>query len=235
MNEREKFQGSSKKNVELQEEILALKDKLSVYQARAYGFDVAKKFEIYNRNHYKNSLNTGTTSNANTINAVNTGNTGNTVNTKTNIVKSKEENFDPFKNYIESGGNEKNYWDKEKEANIYKDQKTSSALDELARQKGLWINYPTRNITKLVSDIDYSTKNNKLKEGYYYPNQSTMNNMSNINNMNSMSNSNLNNSTNIGSNVNNSNNWSNDYNNEYKSDINSNLRQYSGYIIKNGR
>ena len=53
--EKEKVQNYSKKTVELQEELLGLKDKISLYQARAYGFDVAKKFEIYNKNHYKNT------------------------------------------------------------------------------------------------------------------------------------------------------------------------------------
>ena len=101
------------------------------------------------------------------------------------------------------------YWNKDNE-NI-KEQR-SSALDDLAKQKGLWINNPTKNVIKLVNDIDNTIKINKGKDNYNYHNYSYNNNGDNDLDRKEM-------------------NGINGVNNG----INSNLRQYSNLIIKNGK
>lgn len=112
------------KEDKLNEDNVLLQEKFKNLESKAFGYDIAKKFEIH-----QNKLNT----------------------------QKKYPNLvDPNKyRAIEDDQLANNFWEREKLTL----NKSPSKLDDMAKQKGLWIGNSSSNIEKLMNDVNISKKN----------------------------------------------------------------------------
>jgi hypothetical protein len=112
------------KEDKLNEDNALLQEKFKNLESKAFGYDIAKKFEIH-----QNKLNT----------------------------QKKYPNLvDPNKyRAIEDDQLANNFWEREKLTL----NKSPSKLDDMAKQKGLWIGNSSSNIEKLMNDVNISKKN----------------------------------------------------------------------------
>lgn len=112
------------KEDKLNEDNALLQEKFKNLESKAFGYDIAKKFEIH-----QNKLNT----------------------------QKKYPNLvDPNKyRAIEDNQLANNFWEREK-LNL---NNSPSKLDDMAKQKGLWIGNSSSNIEKLMNDVNISKKN----------------------------------------------------------------------------
>jgi hypothetical protein len=112
------------KEDKLNEDNALLQEKFKNLESKAFGYDIAKKFEIH-----QNKLNT----------------------------QKKYPNLvDPNKyRAIEDDQLANNFWEREKLTL----NKSPSKLDDMAKQKGLWIGNSSSNIDKLMNDVNISKKN----------------------------------------------------------------------------
>jgi hypothetical protein len=108
------------KNSKLNEANTVFNDNIDVLKSKAYGYDIAKKYEQHRKN--------------------------------INLNESSK-----FKQ-LDSDKMAYNYWEREN----YNDVKNPTRLEELAKEKQLWISNPSGNINKLISDID----SKKVEQGY---------------------------------------------------------------------
>lgn len=136
-----------KKNNELLEANAVQDDKIKVLKSKAYGFDIAKKFEIHQ-------------------NKINNDN--------------KHNKIDPNRGkYIEDKNLAYNFWERENIAEM----RNPSKLDELSKQKQLWIGNPIGTIEKLMNDIESKNRKNEHTSNNPYGNNRTNNNNSLNSNM----------------------------------------------------
>lgn len=112
------------KEDKLNEDNALLQEKFKNLESKAFGYDIAKKFEIH-----QNKLNT----------------------------QKKYPNLvDPNKyRAIEDNQLANNFWEREKLTL----NNSPSKLDDMAKQKGLWIGNSSSNIEKLMNDVNISKKN----------------------------------------------------------------------------
>ena len=126
------------KENELNEQNSILEEKLKKLKSEAYGFDIAKKFEMHQN--------------------------------KKNNEKKYLGHIDPNRNKaIEDNHLAYNLWERENITN----PKYPSKLEDLTKQKGLWIGNSASSIDKLMYDIDYSEKkpeNNLMGNNNRYQN-----------------------------------------------------------------
>jgi hypothetical protein len=126
-----------KKESELLETNAVLEDNVKVLKSKAYGYDISKKFEIYQN--------------------------------KIHNEKKVHNQVDPNRNKpIEDDNLAYNLWERESGRNL----RMPSKLEDLSKQKQLWIGNSTSNIEKFIYDLDASQKQN-------YSNTYNMNNMNN--------------------------------------------------------
>jgi chromosome segregation ATPase len=112
------------KEDKLNEDNAVLQEKFKNLESKAYGYDIAKKFEMH-----QNKLNTQ---------------------------KRYPNIIDPNKyRAIEDDHLANNFWEREKLTS----NKSPSKLDDLAKQKGLWIGNSSSNIEKLMNDVNISKRN----------------------------------------------------------------------------
>jgi chromosome segregation ATPase len=112
------------KEDKLNEDNAILQEKFKNLESKAYGYDIAKKFETH-----QNKLNTQ---------------------------KRYPNIIDPNKyRAIEDDHLANNFWEREKLTS----NKSPSKLDDLAKQKGLWIGNSSSNIEKLMNDVNISKRN----------------------------------------------------------------------------
>jgi hypothetical protein len=112
------IQIKKKQENDLLEQNAEQEDKIRVLRSKAYGYDIAKKFEIHQN-------------------------------------KLKNENEKKAHKLIEDEKLAYNFWERENMMQM----KNPTKLDDLSKNKQLWINNPTSNIEKLMYDID----TNKVK------------------------------------------------------------------------
>jgi hypothetical protein len=119
-----------KKENDLLEQASILDDKLKILRSKAYGYDIAKKFEVH-----QNKINSE----------------------KSNII-------DPNRNKtIEDEVLAFNFWERE---NLHPIK--NSKLEDLTKQKGMWIGNPGANIEKFIYDTDSNAiKNNHIVNNPY--------------------------------------------------------------------
>ena len=133
IEQRLKYEEILKQNNELLAKQATLQDQLSNLQSKAYGFDAAKKFDLYKSNQQKN------------INA--------------------HEQHDPLRHKLDTQFEHQqgyNFWEKENKIGH------STKLDDLAKEKGLWVNNQDGNVHKLLNDIDRTGKANNNNVGGTY-------------------------------------------------------------------
>ncbi len=130
MEQKAKYEEIINKNNELLEKQSSLQDKLSIMQSKAYGFDAAKKFDLYKGNQQRN------------LNA--------------------NDQYDPLRHKLKTQQDHQqgyNFWERDNKINH------ANRLDDLSREKDLWVNNQDKNVHKLVNDIDKSSKNNSNNVG----------------------------------------------------------------------
>lgn len=111
------------KEDKLNEDNSLLQEKFKNLESKAYGYDIAKKFEIHQK--------------------------------KLNTQKKYPNLVDPNKyRAIEDDHLANNFWEREKLSL----NKSPSKLDDMAKQKGLWIGNSSSNIEKLMNDVNISKK-----------------------------------------------------------------------------
>lgn len=125
-----------RQNNALLEKQSSLQDQISIVQSKAYGFDTAKKFDLYkgNQNRQHN------------INAY-----------------GQHDHNDPLRNKLDTQAENQqgyNFWEKENKIGH------STRLDDLGKEKDLWVNQQDKNVHKLVNDIDRTKGNNYVGGNY---------------------------------------------------------------------